>query len=280
MTWCIFVRRFDCSYMNGQRLAFQWSNYTYLHFCIHKHTNIVENMRAEHVCGALSVESFMTRHDPYCNHSVKLCTDLRAEKMKTRNFELTTSKSGESATFATLTSLQRTYWDPKRRVWMQLYRLHKRKWGKLKRDTEATKAKPITNVCMCCFSSSFHFCLMLMLYTERFYKKALHIFRFHEKKKARQTENRRKLGIIPFLCLFSTHAAFILFLSHTFLICENWKGKRRAEGCQTRNANAHQHIETPCNKWREDLLQDVHFFIYAFILIYLHCREERKLKNT
>lgn len=134
---------------------------------------------------------------------------------------------------------------------------------------------------MCCFSSSFsfHFCLMLMLYTERFYKKALHIFRFHEKKKkTRRTENRGKLGNIPFLCLVSSHAAFML--SHTlfsFVRIGKGSGKR---GEQTRNANAHQHIETPCNKWRGSFARCLFLYICIYLDILTYVAEERKLKNT
>lgn len=49
-------------------------------------------------------------------------------------------------------------------------------------------------------------------------------------------------------------------------------------GERTRNANAHQHIETPCNKCRGSSARCSFLYVCIYLDI-LTCAEERKLKT-
>lgn len=129
---------------------------------------------------------------------------------------------------------------------------------------------------------------MLMLYTELFYKKALHIFRFQEKKNEnrQRTEARItathattpktwKLGITLLLSLsHSLHFLFHFSHSQDSAICVG-----KAEQGKKQEMRMHINISQRRVTNEEDLLQDVYFFLYVFILIYTYVAEERKLKT-
>lgn len=137
MTWCIFVRRLDCSYTNAQRQAFQWSNYTYLHFCIHKHNKHCRKyVSRESVCGTLSMEAFMSRHDPYCSMLKK----WKPGKKLFNKFLIDHKQIGEKCNICDITIPQANILISQTTSFECNHTYYTWKWGKKKRDTEATKA--------------------------------------------------------------------------------------------------------------------------------------------
>lgn len=158
-------------------------------------------------------------------------------------------------------------------------------WREKKRDAvqklpkQNIHPKPITYVRICySFSSSFHFGLMRMLYTELFYKKALHIFWFQKKERQRTeahitathvtTRITWKLGIT----LFPSHSCFCFSLFHISHLRESAMCWKNRGGKIKQEMRMHINISKRRVTNGEDLLQDVYFFINMkiYTFIYIH----------
>lgn len=129
MTWCIFVHRLACSYIEVQRTDFQWSNYTYLHFYTqtykHCRNHVSQKQERIHFNECLRYTFYRTIHNKTWSmqqsfsETIYIYTIL-CQKIKTRRcwlkmavfykkFQWIARIWGKSATFAILASLKRTY---------------------------------------------------------------------------------------------------------------------------------------------------------------------------